>query len=246
VKNIFNKDGYVTFNKDLIKQKDLPDKLLLVMAYLRLYCARNGTISTSINIISKKIGYKPNYREGKINDQIIKCINWLLEREYLTINDNVSDILNNDCFEILLSDSFNCDSNFVVLNETEFDYITLSKIQRRNKEDLIKVYLNIKKYMSFSKDNIQLCYPSHSTLCRDCNISSKGAMNNIIADLVNIGLLYTYNPGRFIDNKGNVKYANNLYALEDGILLPNICDEIMLNYYFTQGITINEFIKEDI
>jgi len=56
-------------------------------------------------------------------------------------------------------------------------------------------------------------------------------------------LLYTYNPGKFIDNKGKIKFANNFYALEKDVLKPEICNEIMKNYYLSQGIIISEFIK---
>lgn len=215
------------------------------MAYLRIYSARNGIIGTSINAISKKIGYEPNTNAGRINKKIIESLKWLVQKEYVTINIDIDNALSNNYFDITLNNIFDCNTNYVILTECEFDIITNADTKKKNKENLLRVFLNIKKYMSFSKDNIQLCYPSHSTLCRDCNISSKGAMNNIIADLVSMGLLYTYNPGRFID-KGKVKYANNFYALENGILLPDMCDEIMLNYYFTQGITIKQFIKEDI
>jgi hypothetical protein len=62
-----------------------------------------------------------------------------------------------------------------------------------------------------------------------------------------MGLLYTYNSGKYIDNKGNVKYANNFYALDDKTLNAEVCDDIIKGYYSTsQGILINEFIKDEI
>jgi len=234
------------YDKDFIRQKNLPDKLLLVMAYLRIYCAKNGTISTSINYICHKIGYKPNHRENKINDQIINCLKWLQNYNYIQLKTNIDKALSNECIAIKINNDpniFDCKNNYVILNEIEFDIIRKSKIDRRNKEDLLRVFLNIKKYMSFDKNTDALCYPSHSTLCKDCNISSKSVINNIIKDIVDIGLLYTYNPGKFIDNKGKIKFANNFYALEKDVLKPEICNEIMKNYYLSQGIIISEFIK---
>ena len=243
---MFCKDSFVMYDKDFIKRNDLPDKLLLVMAYLRIYCAKNGCVGTSINLICEKIGYKPNRNKGKINSQIIDALKWLKARNFISLATNLDEVVNNNCFFIEINNDpniYDLNDNYVILTESEFDKITKSNNdKKRNKQDLLKVFLNIKKYMSFDKHNLSYCYPSHITLCRDCNISSTGVINNIIDELKHIGLLYTYNSGRYKDHKGNIKYTNNFYALEKDVLKPEMCDEIIKNYYLSLGVTISEFI----
>jgi hypothetical protein len=172
------------------------------------------------------------------------------------IDELVKRIENNDCFLIEISDDpniFNFEKDYVILTENEFDVITglnnetneenNKNRNKKNKEDLLKVYLNIKKFMSFDKNNLSYCYPSHKTICHDCKISSTGAINNIIDELRSLGLLYTYNSGRYEDDKGNIKYPNNFYALVKDTLKPETCDDIIRNYYSSLGITIDKFIK---
>lgn len=207
----------------------------------------NGIVGTSIKLLCETIGYIPNRSEGKINEKIIKSLKWLEERKHISIMTDINKLEINDCFLIKINNDnniYNFDKDYVILTEKEFNIITTYVLKgRRNRENLLNVYLNIKKFMSFDKDNIPLCYPSHTTLCRDCNISSKGTINNIISCLVDMGLLYIYNSGRFEDSNGNIKYANNFYALEEGVLKPEMCDDIMKNYYLNQGVIIKKFIK---
>lgn len=256
-------EGTVIFSKDYIKQKrDKKEKSLLVAAYLKLNSPLSGNIGISINILAEKIGYKPDTHENKVNTKIKNSLETLIKNKDIYIEDRLSwsqkekwkqteikikDLKATDCAIIHINENstlFYPDSQFVVLNETEFITITQSSVTT-DREDILNTYLNIKKFMNFEKDSKPICYPSHTTLCRDCNISSTGAMNNIINDLKTIGLLYTYNSGKYIDNNGKVKFSNNFYALDNNTLNAEVCDEIIRNYYSSsQGIIINKFINE--
>lgn len=133
--------------------------------------------------------------------------------------------------------------NYVVLTEGEFVTITQTKTNC-DIGNLLNVFLNIKKHINFDGVSSPLCYPAHRTLLRCCNLSSIGTINRLINELVSFGLLYTYNPGKYINKKGRYRNANSFYALEDGILKPETCDNQMKDYYVIQGIEINNFIKE--
>lgn len=199
-------------------------------------------------MIVEGIGCKPDYHKDKVNEKVIKSLDWLEEHNYIFVLTNIhkNKFSHGECFRIQINDSnniFDIDKDFVILEEKEFDKLIESKT-KIDKHKILNVFLNIKKYMSFDKERPTICYPSHKTLCNDCRISSTGVMNNIIAELIRIGLLYTYNSGQYIDNKGNVKFSNNFYALQDGVLNPEVCDDIIKGYYSNQGITINKFIKQ--
>jgi hypothetical protein len=234
-----------------------------VASYIRLNSPLNGNVGISINLLAEKIGYKPDAHEDKINDKlevalksliisndiyIESRLSWNKKLKWQQTDIEIDDLKANECFVIHINEDstlFYPSDQYVLLTETEFITITQSSV-KSDREDLLNTYLNIKKFMNFDKDSKALCYPSHTTLCRDCNISSTGAMNNIIGDLTSIGLLYTYNSGKYIDNKGNVKFANNFYALDDKTLSAEVCDDLIKGYYSNQGIWINEFIKDEI
>jgi hypothetical protein len=258
-------EGTIIFNKDFIKEKrSKKEKLLLVAAYLKLNSPLNGNVGISINVLAEKIGYKPDTHDGKINDKIKKSLTNLIDSKDIFIENRLSwsqndkwkqseiivdDLKATDCAIIHINEDsklFYPDGQYVVLTETEFITIVQSNFTT-DREDILNTYLNIKKFMNFEKERKQLCYPSHTTLCKDCNISSTGAINNIIGDLISMGLLYTYNSGKYKDNKGNVRYANNFYALDGITLNAEVCDDIIRDYYSSsRGILINEFIRDEI
>lgn len=247
------------FDKKLITEKQTKNRLLLIMAYLKINSALNGSIGISINMLVQNIGYIPNTRKNRINDKVISSIKWLEDKKYILIETELEidkeskirkckefdKLRSSDCFIIHINNEspfFNPQKNYVILNETEF--VTLVQYPTvLDRQDLLNVYLNIKKFINFSSDSDKLCYPSHTTLCRDCKISSTGSMNKLIDELVAMGLLYKYNAGKYEDTNGNTKFANNFYALEDNVLKPDVCDEIIKSYYLSQGITIESFIK---
>jgi hypothetical protein len=245
VRKIFEYEPFIKFDKKFLKTKEARSKLPLVMAYLRINGAINGNVGISINLIVEKIGYKPDIHKNKINSKVIGELLWLQQHNHIYIMANTDNIKGNDCFIIQINKDCNIfepEKDFVILTEAEFNIITQTETTC-DKQDLLNVFLNIKKFMSFDKVSANLCYPSHTTLCNDCKISSTGAMNNIVKELIDIKVLYTYNSGRYIDNKENIRYANSFYSVEEKELNPHSCDEIIRNYYSSQGIIVERFIK---
>lgn len=253
------KESFIMFDKKFITEKQTKNRLLLIMAYLKTNSALNGSVGISINMLVQNIGYVPNTRKNRINDKVISSIKWLRDKNYISIEtefevDKESKIRkskefnrlrSSDCFIIHINNEsqfFNPQKNYVILTETEF--VTLVQYPTvLDRQDLLNVYLNIKKFINFGGDSDKLCYPSHITLCRDCKISSTGSMNKLIDELIAIGLVYKYNSGQYKDANGNTRSVNNFYALEDKVLKPDVCDEIIKNYYSTQGIIIEKFIN---
>ena len=216
------------------------------MAYLKIYSSMSGYVGLSINTLVKRIGYKPDRHDGKINSIVTKTLIDLEKMGQIFILDNFDKINSNECFIIQINDEselFYPESDYVILSENEFNTI-VNTSEKCDRQDLLNVFLNIKKYINMGKDFNKACYPSHKTLCRDCNISSTGTINKLTDVLVNIGLLYKYNSGKYIDSKGKVKFANSFYALEQDSLDQNACDELIKSYYSSQGIVIDNFIKQ--
>lgn len=194
-------------------------------------------------IINEGINYKAKKDTSVTDEEDIK--KWEEKRSKSL---DISKLSHNECFIIQINyhkedNVFIPKGNYVILTEKEFTTITQTKT-RRDTRTLLNVYLNIKKHINFDGVSSPLCYPAHRTLVRACNLSSIGTINNIVNELVSFGLLYTYNPGKYINKKGKYRNANSFYALEDGILKPEVCDNQMKDYYVMQGIEINNFIKE--
>lgn len=256
-----DKKAFIMFDKKFLKSKEAQSKLLLVMSYIKIYSALNGYVSFSLNFMIKKLGYNSDPHKGRINDKIIDSLRWLESNNYIYIfaklhksEEKVADkIKASECFSVQINfdhDIFMPKDNYVILEEDEFNLIVSNKSNADDKnkvtcdkQDLLNVFLNIKKFINFDSVTSNLCYPSHATLCNDCKISSTGAMNNIINELVSIGVLYTYNSGQYIDGKGNIKYANSFYAVKDKVLIPDICDRIIKDYCSSKGITVERFIR---
>jgi len=229
------------------------------MAYIKLYSSISGRIGLSIRSLVEGLGFRPDAHKDRINDNVIKALYWLKEREYIYFDAelwNKQKVKINDCFQIQINtdpknDIFNFSDIYVALTETEFNSI-IQSVKESKKEysqrrmiydpsDLLNVFLNIKKYINFNKNSTPICFPSHRILCRDCNISSTSTMNKFINRLTNIGILYTYKAGKYIDSYNNIKYTNNFYALQKGILTPELCDGIVSGYYASQVATVTKY-----
>lgn len=239
------KEGFIKFDKSLIKGKRGKDRKLLVMAYLKIYSSISGHINFSLNHLIRQIGYTPDRHKGRINSKVKDLLLDLERYGHIYILSKINELSDNDCLIIQVeekSELFNPSKDFVILTQSEFDKIVTSK-SKCDKQDILSVFLNIKKFINFGSYTNRLCYPSHVTLCRDCHIKSTGAMNNIVDALIKDEIIYKYNSGRYKDSNGNIKYVNNLYALEDGVLKSDICDDIIKAHYLSQGITIERFIK---
>jgi hypothetical protein len=254
-------ESFIMFDKSFVKSKDINTKLPLIMAYLKINSPLNGNVGVSLDLLCRKIGYIPNQRESKINQQIIDALKLLEKQDAIYIYakfkdkkeainivqdeaDEIKFVKKNDCFIVQInnqSEIFNPDGSFVTLYDREFSAI-IKSVAPYSKQDLLNVYLNIKKFINFDGHSTPHCYPSHTTLSNDCGLS-RGAINNIIVELVKLEILYTYNSGEYKDTNGKIRYANNFYAITDEVLKPDICDEVIKRYYLDQGIIIEKFIK---
>lgn len=246
------------FSKDLLLEKrNKKYKKLLLCAYLKLYSPINGNIGIGINHLVKRFGYTPNYHKGKINSNIKHSIKNLKLHNDISIckwNDKneeedmeICEIESISGTEFIMihikSDSalFYPSGKYVILKESEFNKI-VSSTTKLDKEDILNVFLNIKKYMSFRDDAKHFCFPSHRSLCSDCHITSTGLINGIIQHLESIGLIYVYNAGRYYDRNGTLKNTNNFYGLTSDDIIPEECNKMVKDYYSLQGVTINELL----
>lgn len=245
------------YDKNFISRPNIDNKLLLIMAFLRIRASGKGIIGTTIENIVENIGYIPNRREGKINDTVIKLLKWLEENNYIFISTDVSKISQKAYFEIEINsdnnifnmlftgDGDNKDTKlkpYVLLTDKEFKKIVKTNT-KVNKGILLRVFLNIKKRISFDDKAIKICYPSLSLIAKDCGIPKGGTVYNSIKELINIGLLFEYDVGKCKTKDGKLLNVNKVYSLEeldaDGI---KYAEKEILNYLNKNGINVDLLI----
>jgi len=234
---MFEKNAFINYDKKFIVQQDLENELLLVMAYLRLNASYDGYVGFTLKHLIRDIGYHLNRHQGAINDKVRSILSDLqtcgsIEPEIDISAANINDFIRIQIYAdedsmFYLGDN----SKYIQLNRNEYNMITNFKT-KIDKATLLRVYLNIKKYINtsvkVSKEN-RIAYPSMLSIAGDCNISLGSTLDNAIKDLVKVGILFEHITGSYIDKKGNVKNANNVYALNKESIKN--AESIMLNYY---------------
>lgn len=236
---MFGNESYINYDKKLITDKNLENKLLLIMAYLRLNASYDGYIGLTLNHLITDIGYKPDRHEGAINDQIKIILQEMIDDKslYLIPAIKLNELNVKQFFYIVINDEessiFNIEktTKYVQLSRGEYDKITKCKT-KLDKARLLRIYLNIKKFVNTSdgiKEEDRVAYPSMRVISRDCGITIGGNVDDAIKELVKLNLIYKHVTGSYKDDKGNTKNANNVYALsKQGI---SKAEERMLDYY---------------
>ena len=258
---------FVPFRHSFILSHDHKDvqfnlnKILLIMAYLKLNSNSKNQLGTSIDMIVKSIGYSPNTRPNRINDIIKNQLRWLESHNYIFILDGISifELNSKECFIIVIiseNDVFDMrkkdedgysilnDKNsyqydkFVMLEDYEFEAIStlnsrIGKIDYSDKDNenkintdraiLLRVFLNIKKHINMNDLTPKVCFATHKTLCRDCNVTTTGTINNAIWDLVKLEILSVFETGSYIDSAGKRQNMVNYYAIDKDELDQKYC-----------------------
>lgn len=75
---------YIYIPLSVIVDKELDNKRIGVLSYLRIYCGLNDIVGFTIPDMIEWCGMKPNKREGKTNDKFLSIINDLNNKGYLT------------------------------------------------------------------------------------------------------------------------------------------------------------------
>lgn len=259
---MFNKELSVKFEKDFLRNKNVDDKVFLIMAYLMFNINLKGTIGTTLETIIKNIGYTPNKNKGRINDGVIQQLKWMEDNNIITIESEYDNITPKGYMQIKMNkhddflniDTWDGDKNnsikehilkfkpFVILSEREYNKIVTADTTV-NKGVLLRVFLNIKGYMNFSDDgDTKTCFPAQSTIAKNCNKTTGYTVNNAIKELVNMKILFVCNLGQYKDKNGHMKNINNVYAVDPeefkGTNLESIKREVVDYYKKSKGVEI--------
>lgn len=212
---------FIKINKSSLFSPDLKKDIMLLWYLYSTEC-RNGYIYLDINNLVKYYGYSPSTKEKGINTLFKSTLHNFDKNKYVNIIDK-SKNENNYILSFIKNENqipscIDIDSNFVILDSNEMNTILNYYTSNKNKQksyidNTIHLYLIIKSFMNFSEQNIPFCYPSILKLQLYSNLSKKGILN-IIDTLQDMNLIYTYNLGNYITDKGVLKNTPLIYSLQ--------------------------------
>lgn len=235
-RGIFKKEVIVNISKELLLNPEVSDTLLLILPYLRIEASLRGIVSTTLEYIVKRIGYVPNNQKGRINEVILRNLEWLASKEYISIDVPISKISAKKFFRITINnnnnifDMENKDGDcqpYVILTSTEYENI-IQRSSKGRQGSMLRVFLNIKKYINFNEHSAKVCFPSIKTIKEESFIGSTETVSNLVKDLEEIGVIFVHRGGAFKSQSGKIRHRKNLYALTSKNL------EIEINSKYTR------------
>lgn len=192
------------------------------MVLLGRYKSIEGYVTTSINDLVIKAGYKPDSHKGRINSKIRESLQNLSNKMMIECNFyDFSDVKSNQLIDVLITEDalFETQGYFTKLTFDDLDVI-LNNDTSINKSFLLHGFLAIKQYISGNPNVVgaqTLAYPSIPTIREIMGVSSNDTVENVLDTLCNIGLLYMKNCGSYYKN-GKPRNCPNCYALEEKYL----------------------------
>lgn len=196
------------------------------MLYITLLMISNAEreFCTTINILAKKMGYKPKSGTGKINDKILKSLDRLMTTRRMIEygeEDKVfygkvilykNESKDNEILFKLKRHDVNkiLDNPFLKLSKDDYT----DKYGDKSKALYVYSYLiSMMKTHNTTESTIEWCgcFPNIEKICEDCNVSASYLLK-LLAFFEIDGLIYTTNIGKVKSPEGNSRMACNYYT----------------------------------
>jgi hypothetical protein len=209
-------EPFMNIPNHIIRDKENDDKYILVAIYLICNMSLLGLCHTSISILARKLGYKPDPHVGRINDVIKRSLSKLEENGHVCFDRDLEKTKVNDCFEISInpnSSLFYPENYFTQITWSVFEKIIKSK-NANDRGRLVRLFLVLKSYLNTNIDGLPFVFPSIRTISKVLGVSQGANICKSIEYLRNESVIYTYCAGGYYDNNGNFKNMNTYYAFE--------------------------------
>lgn len=226
-------------------------KFYLIVMYMRKHIEHFGEVTTTLNKLLDECGYSSkSHNQSSYSDfrKIIK--DEIIDNGFATCEEDISKITPSSIFTLKLSQKksiFFTDDNFVQLSVADYEKITQSNTGSINKAVLIGTYLYIKQFIMSSSDNSEylpkISYPSKQQIKKGIGISSVTSIENAIAALSDIKLIFVERNMYMEDTKNDDVYipTRNVFALNQEDLSKENCISELTRIY---GKTI--YAKDDV
>ena len=223
--------NYVTIPREIIYDKNLGDKRVIVYSYLCCRRALDNTVAFSIPELVKWTGLQPNYHKGKINEKYLDVLEILSNYGYFEFcpdfeklksignsNEYYKTKLNinkfdtpNDGFGIIYFDELHKIINFK--KELENKKIDTSRLSASYILLLLAyIRVNIRK----NTDKPQCCYRLYKTISEDIGLSERYITRIVeILDVMNIIKYQECKRERYKDKDGKYGFLTTPKVFAD-------------------------------
>lgn len=210
--------NYVKIPREIIYNKDIGDKRVIIFSYLCSRRALDDTVAFSISELCHWSHLKPNYHDGKINQKYLEVLESLSYYGYFVDYPNFSKLAkekknSTDYYNIKLHiEKFDTPDNFGIIYFDELEQILNFKTELKEKNiDLSRMssayillllsYLRVN--MNRNSDKPLCCYRLYQTISEDIGLSERYISRIVeILDVMNIVKHQEGKRTRYIKSNG--------------------------------------------
>lgn len=215
--------NYVKIPREIIYDKDIGDKRVIIFSYLCSRRALDDTVAFSISELCHWSHLKPNYHDGKINHKYLKTLESLSRYGYFVDHPDFSKLAkekknSTDYYNIALDiGKFDTPDNFGIIYFDELQRILAFKEELKNKDiDLVRMssayillllsYLRVN--MNRNLDKPQCCYRLYQKISEDIGLSERYISRIVeILDAMNIIKCQESKRTRYMKSNGEYGFV---------------------------------------
>ena len=217
--------NYVKIPREIIYNKDIGDKRVIIFSYLCSRRALDDTVAFSISELCHWSHLKPNYHDGKINHKYLETLESLSHCGYFINYPNFQKLAkekknSTDYYNIALNiEKFDMPDNFGIIYFDELQKILNFKEELKDKDiDLSRMssayillllsYLRVN--MNRNPDKPLCCYRLYQTISEDIGLSERYISR--IVELLDVMNIIKHQEGkriRYMKPNGNFGFVTS-------------------------------------
>lgn len=194
--------NYVKIPREIIYDKDIGDKRVILFSYLCSRRALDDTVAFSISELCHWSHLKPNYHDGKINQKYLEVLELLSQQGYFTDYPDFQKLSNEkknstDYYNVSLDiQKFDTPDSFGIIYFDELDKILNFKeelkdtdidISRMSSAYILLLLSYLRVNMNRNQDKPLCCYRLYQKISEDIGLSERYISRIVeILDVMNI------------------------------------------------------------
>lgn len=222
--------NYVTIPKEIIYDKDLGDKRVIVYSFLCCHRALNDSVGFSVPELVKWTGLIPNYHKGKINEKYLDVLELLSHYGYFESCPDFEKLKSignsNEYYKAQLNiEKFDIPKEFGIIYFDELQKIINFKEELKNENidtsRLSSAYIllllaYIRANINRSDDKPRCCFRLYKTISEDIGISERYITRIVeILDVMNIIKFAECKRGRYKKDDGSFGFITTSKIFAD-------------------------------
>lgn len=222
--------NYVTIPKEIIYDKDLGDKRVIVYSFLCCHRALNDSVGFSVPELVKWTGFIPNYHKGKINEKYLDVLELLSHYGYFESCPDFQKLKNignsNEYYKAQLNiEKFDVPKEFGIIYFDELQKIINFKeeLKKENIDTsrlssayilLLLAYIRVNLNRSVNKP--RCCFRLYKTISEDIGLSERYISRIVeILDIMNIIKFAECKRGRYKKDDGSYGFVTTSKIFAD-------------------------------